>query len=92
MLLEKHTRETPRTNFSCSKSISAFIRCCSASYAALSGLLDDETAAALTGMLGAEAELSVFAIGPWDVLVPLAAGLVFGADMAVKGEAKKWTG
>ena len=43
-------------------------------------------------MLGAEAELSVLAIGPWDVLVPLAAGLVFGADMVVKREAKKWKG
>jgi len=78
-------------NFSCSKSISAFIRCCSASYAALSGLPDVECVA-LTGMLGAEAELSVLVIGPWDVLVPLAAGLVFGADMAVKREAKKWPG
>jgi hypothetical protein len=52
-------------------------------------LLDEETAA-LTGTLGAEAELvlSVFAIGTWDFLVPLAAGLVF-VDMAVNREAKK---
>lgn len=69
-----------RTNFPSSKSISSFIRCCSASYTALSGLLDDETGA-LTGTLCTEAALSL-AAGP----VPLAAGLVFGADMAIKAK------
>jgi len=57
----------------------------------LSGLLGDDETAALIGTLGAEAELSVFAIGPWEFLAPLAAGLVF-VDMAMKCKAKKWAG
>jgi len=85
--VRKHRCKTPLTNFSCSKSISFFIRCCSASYAALSGLADDE-AEALTGTFGTEAELSV-AVGVLDFLVPLAAGLVFGADMAVEVKREK---
>jgi hypothetical protein len=48
----------------------------------LSGLPVDEIGA-LTGALGTGAALSL-AAGAWGFLVPLAAGLVFGADIAVK--------
>jgi hypothetical protein len=79
-----------RTNFSCNKSTSAFILCCSASYAALSGLPEDGMGAGTgtgTGALGAGAELS-WAVSPLDFLVPLAAGLAFGPDIAVNGAKK----
>jgi hypothetical protein len=50
------SRDARRTNFSCSKLISVFILFCSASYAALSGLLEAEV---ITGNFSTGAELPV---------------------------------
>jgi hypothetical protein len=66
--------------------MSAFILCCSASFAALSGLPDDDELGASTGAL-ATGELS-WAIGSSDFLVPLAVDLAFG-DMTMKRAKKR---
>lgn len=82
--IRRHKDWTRRTNFPCSKSISAFILSCSVSYAALSGLTEAETGA-FTGAFATGAELSE-TDSPLDFLVPLAADVVFGADMTVRRE------
>lgn len=61
--------------------MSAFILCCSASFATLSGLPRDDELGASTGAL-ATGELS-WIIGVSDFLVPLAVDLAFG-DMTMK--------
>lgn len=72
------------TSFSCTTSISFFIFCCSASWAALSGLPEVATGA-LAGSLATGAEPFEVA-GPLDFLVPLTEDLVFGADMTAMQE------
>ena len=56
--VSRDRHETRRTNSSCSKSIRVSILLCSASHAALSGLLEVETKV-ITGKLAAKSDLSV---------------------------------